>query len=175
MENSRNLGKDLTYEQFSSVMTELEAFYNKTLTSFQKGIYWDKLTSAEEMTEESLFNAIAVCITRHPCAGNFFPSVDMLIEYALGTNEERIRRRQEKLLSLKGESKNLGFSSYFDTSNAAAFKKRLNELMEKITGNRNITTLYAVDGSRIPLRETVEERKARNDSILESWQNEGLL
>lgn len=173
MGNNTNLTENLTYEQFSSAITELETFYNKTLTSFQKGIYWDKLTSAEEMTEESLFNAIAVCITRHPCVSNFFPSVDMLIEYALGTSEERIRRRQEQLLLLRGEGVNP--VNDFDPSIAVAFRRRLNELMEKVTGKKNIATLYSVAGSRTPSRETLEERKARNDSILESWKNEGLL
>jgi hypothetical protein len=64
---------------------ELENFYGKKLTDFVYLLYKERL---ETLDPERLKRAISNTISAYPCKGNFFPSVDMILELVISSPTE---------------------------------------------------------------------------------------
>lgn len=155
--NSRIIGNSLVTEDiFFQCLTELESFYDKQLTDFAKLAYKNKIGQCRDLDNSKLYQATLFCIGKHSAGGKFFPSADKIIEYALGTPEERIARQNERALSPASSSE--------DIEKVNKFFQEFRNLLGKAEKKETCTSIG-----------TTEDRLQDNKQILEKWRQEGKI
>jgi len=66
-------------------LQELEIFYGKEMTPFAKEVFRQRL---QKLAEEELITAVANCFCKYPAQYRFFPSADLLLELAKGSQPQ---------------------------------------------------------------------------------------
>ena len=157
IENPGFVGKSLvTDDILFQCLTELENFYEKQLTDFAKLAYKSKIGECAELDNDALYRATLFCIGKHSAGGRFFPSAEKIIEYALGTPEERISRQNQTVLSPVSTNQDI---------------EKMNKFFQDF---RNL--LAKTENKKIPVdNNPVENRLHDNKQIIEKWRQEGKI
>ena len=156
--NSGFIGNSsVTEDTFIQCLTELEKFYDKQLTDFARLAYKKKISECRELDNTALYKATLFCIGKHSAGGKFFPSAEKIIEYAVGTPEERVVRQNQKSLSPT--------TSTEDVEKVNRFFQDFRDLLGK------------TEKREVPLsnKEATEDRLLVNKQTLDKWRQEGKI
>lgn len=155
----RFIGDSLVTEDvFAEKLLELEQFYDKRLTDFARLAYKTKIGECRDIDNVAFIKAVLFCIGKHSAGGKFFPSADKIIEYAVGTPEERVARQNQKALPPASSGEDV---------------ERMNQFFIQL---RQMLTKAEAERDPAPVNEkAIEERAKINQQVLETWKKEGEI
>jgi hypothetical protein len=156
--NSDFIGNSsVTPDIFFECLTELEKFYDKQLTDFARLAYKNRIGECRELNNSNLCKATLFCIGKHSAGGKFFPSAEKIIEYAVGSPEERISRQNQKILTPSADTEDIERVNRFFQDFRNLLKKTEKKEPSPVSG------------------EDTENRSEINKQILEKWRQEGQI